>query len=172
MPGKSIGIIMNAGYPGNVSRSVDAIIHNREVKLADELSIEFGAPAVLNNDNTYSRFGAANVAVDFAGIAVREVKQTADYFTSEGEYLPGQPCDVIERGSVTVFCAEGTPLSGGKVYVVTVAGTYVAVGDLVATATPAGVGCTTIELTNCRWTTGVMDSDRVAEMTILSRNNA
>ena len=174
--GSVIGKTLNLGYPGTVSRSADAIIENRPVRSTDTTNINFGAAVVLNSDNTYSLFGASNTAADFAGVAVREVKQSTDYLLSSqgGYYAPGQPCDVLERGSVTVTCTEGTPAAGGPVYIVTVAGSGAVsqVGDFVATSTPAGTGSTAVELTNAQWKTGNLDANNTAEITITSRNKA
>lgn len=174
MSGYVVGQQLDYGYPGTVSRLADAIITNRAVRSTDTANINFGDPVVLNSDNTYSKFGSSNTAADFAGVAVREVKQSTQYFAATGDYEPGQPCDVLERGSVTVTCTEGTPTAGGPVYVVTVAGTGAisAVGNFVATATPAGTGSTAVQITNAQWKTGQVDSNNVAELTILSRNKA
>ncbi len=170
-----VGKTLNNGYPGNISRSADAIITNRPVRSTDTASIPFGAPVVLNGNNTYSLFGASNVAADFAGVAIREVQQATTYFPATGgSYAPGQPCDVAERGSLTVNCTEGTPASGGAVYIVTVAGTGAvsAVGDFIAIATPAGTSSAAVEVTNAQWKSVGVDANGVAELTILSRNKA
>lgn len=114
---------------------------------------------------------AFNNFMQFAGVAVREVKQSTSYFTSQGDYEPGQPCDVLERGSVTVNCNHGTPTARGQVYVRVIfnnaypnapVGGFEAVSD----------GTNTIQITNAQWKTGNLDSNGVAELTILTRNNA
>lgn len=170
MAGQVIGIQMGFGYPGSYARGGDCYIHNRPVKAATP-DVEFGMPVVVNADGTYQKFGAANTAAQFAGVAVREVKQSTDFYAAAGVYKAGEPMDVMERGNVSVKCLEGTPAPGTKVYVVTVEGTNVAVGDLCATATPAGAGATAIELTNCRWVGTSVDSNKVTELAIVSRNN-
>lgn len=177
MPGTVIGKSLNYGYPGSVSRSADAIITNRPVKSSDTNHIPFGAPVILNSDNTYSLAGASVTMSNFAGIAVREVKQSTSYITTgqgQADYAPGDPCDVIERGSVTVTCTEGTPTAGGAVYIVTAvgAGSVSAVGNFVATATPAGTGATAVQITNAQWKTGKIDANNTAELTLLTRNKA
>ncbi|GAB6170557.1 hypothetical protein JCM15765_03840 [Paradesulfitobacterium aromaticivorans] len=169
MPGQAIGIAMNLGYPGSFARNGDCIIMNRLVKATDAAGPAFGDPAVLNTDNTYSKFGAANVSADLAGIAVREVKQTADYYSSAGVYNPGEPCDVIERGNVAVLCNVGTPTAGGKVYVRITANVAIPAG-VVGGLEAAADGVNTLELTNCKWATGKIDSNNVAELSILTRN--
>ena len=185
MPGTVIGKSLGLGYAGKVSRNPGNIINAKFVKsilngndVETEPNIPFGFATVLNDDNTYSRFGSIGVgvadplAVNFAGVAVAEVKQVYTYATNDPtEYIPNQPCDVLQIGSATVFCKEGVPVSGGKVYVMTVAGTHAAIGEFVATASPAGMGATAIELPNVRWTTGKVDANGIAEVTILTRNN-
>lgn len=169
-----IGKTLSLGYPGTVSRLADAIIENRPVDASATNGINFGAPVVLNAaNNTYEPFGASNTASQFAGIAVREVVQGTNYLNSysTGNYAAQHPCDVIQRGSVTVTCTEGTPTAGGAVYVVTTAGSVSPVGAFTATATPAGSGVA-VELTGVQWKTGAMDANNTAELTILSRPTA
>jgi hypothetical protein len=166
MPGSSIGKILNLGYPGTISRQVDAIITNRPVS-GD--SVAFGDPVILNTDNTYSKFGASNVPADFAGIAIREVKQSTDYYPTTGSYSDGDPCDVISRGSVAVLCNVGTPTAGGKVYLRIVANEAIPAG-VVGGFEAAADSTNTIELTNCKFTTGDLDTNKVAEISILTRN--
>lgn len=169
MSGQAIGIKMGFGYPGTYARSGDCYIMNRPVK-ASTADIPFGAPVTVEADGTFQFFGATGTFAKFAGIAVREVKQSTDYYSAAGVYKAKEPCDVIERGNVAVECKEGTPDPTKGVYVCTSAGTNVAIGDLVATATPAG-GATTIQLTNCRWVNTSVDSNKVTELAIISRNN-
>ncbi len=175
MPGASIGKILNLGYPGSVSRQVDAVIDNRPVKsnivsnVEQEPSIVFGDPVVLNSDNTYTKFGASNTAAQFSGIAARQVKQATDYYPTTGSYLPGEPCDVISRGSVTVTCNVGTPTAGGKVYLRIAENVAIPAG-IVGGFEAAADGTNTIEITNARWTTGDIDANKTAELTLLSRN--
>lgn len=172
MPGAVVGKTLNYGYPGQVSRSADAIIENRFVKSSDTNSIGFGAPVVLNSDNTYSAFLASGTAATFAGIAVREVKTNQTYVTNAtGSYSPGNPCDVLERGSVMVQVNNGTPTANGTVYVrIALNGTIPAgvIGGFEATAD----GANTIALTNVKFKTGLMDANNVAEVAILTRNMA
>lgn len=174
MPGKAIGIELNLGYPGTISRSVDTIITAKKLQSKIEgdketaFPVAFGEAVVLNTDNTYSRFGESNTAADFVGIAVREVKQTVDYYSSSGSYLPNETMDVLNRGSITVNCNNGTPVAGGKVYIRIkenialpngVIGQFEAVAD----------GDNTVEIPNLKWTTGKLDKNKVAEATILTR---
>ena len=176
MPGATVGIELNLGYAGTVSRSVDTIITPRTIKsvvtdgVETEPSILFGEPVALNPDNTYSRFGASGTAATFAGISVREVKQATDYFAAAGSYLPGSIMDVLQRGSMTVKCNVGTPTASGKVYIRTVANAAIPAGK-VGQFEAAADSTNTLEIPNLRWKTGKMDSNRIAEVTILTRAN-
>lgn len=170
MPGSAVGKALNFGYAGNISRSHDAVISNRIVKPTDTDPISFGDPVVLNADNTYSRFGAAGTAAAFAGIAVREVKQTTDYFSAAGSYQPGQPCDVASRGTLTVICRVGTPTAGGDVYVRIAENAAIPTG-VIGGFEAAADGTNTIKLTGAKWTTGQLDANRIAEVTLTDRNN-
>lgn len=173
MPGKTIGTKMLYGYPGSFARNADCYIMNRPVKADDTDSIGFGDPVILNSDNTYSKFGATGTAAAFAGVAVREVQQATSYLEQgAGAYAPGSPCDVIERGNVSVVCRVGTPVAGGAVYVRITANAGVAgsaVGGFEYRADDDDDKC--ILLTNCKWATGLIDANKVTELAILGRNN-
>lgn len=176
MPGAAIGIEFNLGYVGTVSRSVDTIITPRTIKsvvtngVETEPSILFGEPVKINEDNTYSRFGADGTVANFAGIAVREVKQATDYFAAAGSYLPGSVMDVLQRGSMTVKCNVGTPTASGKVYIRIVKNDSIPAG-VVGQFEAAADDTNTLEITNLRWKTGKIDSNKIAEITILTRVN-
>ena len=192
MSGSAIGINLNLGYVGKISRNVDNIISSRFVKsILDGSGVEtlnaipFGYPVVKNTDNTFSKFGESGsgvkspTAATFAGIAVGEVKQMTSYgnVSSAGTYEPTQPCDILQRGSTTVYCidyANNAPTAEGSVYICTAAGNgSLTLGNLYATATPTGIGSgTVVELTNCKWTTGKVDANGVAELTIVTRASA
>lgn len=248
--GFAVGKTLNLGYPGNVSRSADAIITNRAVQATDTLAIPFGAAAVLNPNNTYSVLGststtlatalvsgtayttlavaalaasvlvgdsivigaggqtvtasataaigattiavvsftanaayavgtavvASNVFTQFAGVAIREVQQATSYFPATGgAYQPGMPCDVIERGTVTVACNYGTPTAGGPVYIRTVLNAANVpngvVGGFEAAADPTSTSYSFL-VTNAQWTTGALGSNSNGEITLLVRNKA
>lgn len=168
MAGSVIGTSMNYGYPGTFARNGDCIIANRIVKSTSD-PIAFGEAVILNPDNTVSRFGAAGTAATFDGIAVREVKQNTSYTPANGSYTAGQPCDVIQRGSVSVACNVGTPTAGGKVYVRITANAGIPAG-VVGGFEAAADGANTLEITNAKWATGLKDANNVSELTILSRN--
>lgn len=169
MAGSVIGTTMNIGYPGSFARNGDCVIVPRGVKSTDVVNIGFGDPVVLNTDNTYSKFGASNTAAQFAGVGIREVKQTADYYSPAGSYKPGESADAIVRGAVCVVCNVGTPTAWGNVYVRTVLNGAIpagVVGGFEATAD----GTNTILLTNAKFNTGNMDVNKVVEIIITTRN--
>lgn len=169
MPGTTIGINMTYGYPGQASRQGDEVSRTRAVKAGAD-NIPFGAPVIQNSDGTVELFGATNTAADFAGIALRKVKSAKVYpYQNFGYYAEKEPCDVLQRGGVSVLCAWGTPAVGATVYVRTkvVEGTSpdgAAVGDLGA-ADEAG-NC--VALTGVKWSSGA-DERKVAEITIVAR---
>ncbi|QDY27263.1 structural cement protein Gp24 [Clostridium botulinum] len=174
MPGAAIGIELNLGYPGTVSRSVDTIITARKLQSNIQDGKEtaspvgFGEAVILNGDNTYSKFGEGNTANDFVGIAVREVKQTIDYYSSAGAYLPNETMDVLNRGSITVNCNNGTPTAGGKVYIRIKENPAIPNGK-VGQCEAISDAENTIEIPNLKWATNKLDKNRVAEITILTR---
>lgn len=165
MPGKAIGISMLSGYAGTQSRTADAIIQNRIAKS----NISFGHAVVLTNDNKWDNVVEGTTAAQIAGIAVREVVQANTFDPqSNPDYMAETPCDVMVRGNCTVKCQRGTPKSGDAVYVrVKANATYqdAVVGGLEATADTAN----TVQVTNIEWTTGVMDANGMAEITIKTR---
>jgi len=171
MGGSVIGIKMGYGYPGTYARGGDTYIMSRPV-VASGADVPFGAAVALNADGTFQKFGASDTLAKFAGIAVREVKQATDFYAAMGVYKAKEAMDVIERGNVAVTCVEGTPDPTKGVYVCTVSATNTLPGDLVSVAVPAGTSAgTTIQLTNCRWVGVDTDSNKVAELAIVSRNN-
>lgn len=165
MPGKAIGISMLSGYAGTQSRTADAIIQNRIAKS----NISFGHAVVLTNDNKWDNVVEGTTAAQIAGIAVREVVQANTFDPqSNPDYMAETPCDVMVRGNCTVKCQRGTPKSGDAVYVRVKANTIyqdAVVGGLEATADAEN----TVQVTNIEWTTGVMDANGMAEITIKTR---
>lgn len=167
MPGKAIGISMLSGYAGTQSRTADAIIQNRIAKS----NISFGHAVVLTDDNKWDNVVEGTAAARIAGIAVREVAQANTFDPqSNPDYMAETPCDVMVRGNCTVKCQRGTPKSGDAVYVrvkANVAYQDAVVGGLEAVADDKN----TVRVTNIEWTTGVMDANGMAEITIKTRAN-
>jgi hypothetical protein len=169
MPIQTIGTTLNIGYPGSFSRNADCIIANRVIKNTDAAGPAFGDPVILNADNSYSKFGAAHTAAQFVGVAVREVKQATDYM-NQGDvvYRPGEPADVLKRGDVCVKVNNGIPTAGGTLYIRIAANATIPAGVIGGFEAVAD-GANTIALTNAAFSTGNMDSNNVAEITILTR---
>ena len=165
MPGRVIGTSLNIGYPGMPSRSADSIIQNR---IADAV-IAFGQAVILKNTNRWAPVTDSTVAADIAGIAVREVVQANTFDPqSNPDYVANAPCDVMVRGNCTVKCQRGTPAAGAAVYVrVKANNSYpnAVVGGFEASADSTN----TIQVTNIEWTTGSVDANGVAEVTIKTR---
>ena len=165
MPGKVIGTSLNIGYPGTPSRSADSIIQNR---IADEV-IAFGQAVILKNTNRWGNVVEATTAADIAGIAVREVVQANTFDPqSNPDYVANAPCDVMVRGNCTVKCQRGTPAAGAAVYVrVKANNSYpnAVVGGFEASADSTN----TVQVPNIEWTTGSVDANGVAEVTIKTR---
>ena len=165
MSGKTIGIMMNVGYPGTQSRSADAII---QARVADG-AIAFGQAVKLTANNKWKLVGTGDTASVVAGVAVREVVQANTYSPqSNPDYLDGSLCDVMVRGNCVVKCQRGAPSAGSAVYVrITANETYpnAVVGGFEAEADSNN----TIAVSNIEWTTGVTDSDGNAEITIKTR---
>jgi hypothetical protein len=166
MSGSVIGTSLNFGFPGTYSKTPDRVIAPGVIA-SGSVDISPGDPLVLDSDGNYKRFAAANVAADFVGITCRGVKQVTDFLNQNSSvYKAGQEVDALERGEISVICKTGTPKRGAKVYVRVAVGTGLAIGDLVATSDTTN----TVELTNCRWGSG-MDSNKVASLCILNRVN-
>lgn len=178
MPGGVIGTSLNLGYLGGVSRNSGAVdIYARQVKsilsgtTETQEVLKFGDPVVLNTDNTVSLWGETGTGVsdptaaNFAGIAVREVKQATDYYTANGEYVPGEMADVCRLGNVTVKCNVGTPTAGGAVYIRKKANDAIPAG-LVGGYEADADGTNSILIPNLKWRTGLMDANRTTEVTV------
>lgn len=172
MAGYAIGKSMNFGFPGTYARTPDDVIMSRPLNTESE-AVPFGAPVILNSDNTYSLGGATLTAENFAGVAVRIVKQTVQYLAQKQEsYRPGQPCSVLERGNVVVTCNVGTPTAGGKVYVrISNEEAEEDTNKIISGFEAAADSTHTVELTNVCWATGKIDANKMAEICIKTRNN-
>lgn len=175
MSGSTIGTRFNFGYPGTVSRTPDCVIESKPVA-ASSGNIVFGKPVALNADNTFSAPTSVTItAANFAGIAVAEVKQQLSYSVGQdqdqaGYYAAEQPADVIQRGIVSVYVANGVPTSGGAVYVRTALnGAFP--GEVIGDFRTSADGGNTVQLTNCSWNTNVKDANGVAELKIKTINN-
>ncbi len=157
--GKVIRSFRN-GNPGAISRAVDDIIIS--MRNASGGAIAFGAPVFLAaGENACTGFDAATSAsAAFLGFAVRAADKTPDeYGSSTGEFLPGDPVDILVRGS-TVLAFEGAAAVGSSVYIRKSDGRIV---------TSAGSEGTTVQLPNVTVRTP-RDSGRCAEVVVTKRN--
>lgn len=163
-----IGATMTAGFAGSYARQPDMIVNTRPA--GGSANIPFGAPLVYSG-TTVVQMGASATPAQFVGVAGREIKSSLNYLEqSPGEYAPGDPVSVFQRGSIQVYCQRGTPALDGDVYVrITANGSYetAAVGGFEAEADSAN----TVQLTNCQWG-GPPDANGIAELVILTRLNA
>jgi hypothetical protein len=163
-----IGTAMTAGFAGSYSRQPDMIVNTRPA--GGSAAIPFGAPLVYS-EGTVVQMGADATAAQFVGVAGREIKSSLTYLEqSPGEYNPGDPVSVFQRGSIQVKCQRGTPALGGAVYVrITYNSSYSSaqVGGFEAEADSSN----TVQLTNAQWG-GAPDANGIAELVILTRLNA
>lgn len=166
MPGSVIGIKLNNGWEGTVSRTADTIIQNRIAKT----TMPFGVAVKLNDDNTYSIVATGDTEDKVAGITVREVVQANTFDPqSNPDYVANAPCDVLIRGNCVVKCRRGTPKAGGAVYVRITDNSSAYVGTIVGGFEAEADSDKTIKVTNIEWTTGVMDANGIAEVTVKTR---
>lgn len=163
-----IGTTMTAGFAGSYARQPDMIVNTRPA--GGSAAIPFGAPLIYS-DGAVVQMGASATAAQFVGVAGREIKSSLEYLEqSPGEYAPGDPVSVFQRGSIQVKCQRGTPALGGAVYVrTTYNSTYstAQVGGFEAEDDSGKV----VALTNCQWG-GAPDANGIAELVILTRLNA
>ncbi len=156
------------GYPGAVSRAVDDVIIS--MKNAGAAAIEFGAPVFMSADRTGAvGFDTASPQdfADFLGFAVRVADKTPDTYPAgpfdpqpQGAWQPGDPMDVLVRGSVAVRMS-GTTRPAGRV--------YLRKSDGVVTASAGSEG-STVELENVRVRRARLETNGCAELAVLRRN--
>lgn len=163
-----IGETLTAGFAGSYARQPDMIVNTRPA--GGSAAIPFGAPLVYSGTDVV-QMGSGATAAQFVGVAGREIKSSLTYLEqSPGQYNPGDPVSVFQRGSIQVYCQRGTPALGGAVYVrITANGSYesAVVGGFEAEADSSN----TVQLTNAQWG-GPADANGIAELVILTRLNA
>lgn len=164
MPGHVIGKSLLRGFAGTISRQIDAVVEALTNKEASA-PIEFGAPVVLNSGTDgVINWGSSNVAADFVGIAVREIKTENTYGLADAKYNPNDVVSVLTRGSISVKCtkdatATSDPVKNGKVYIRKATGAFVAASE----------SSDTVELTGVVWAQNGLDANGIAEIVILDR---
>lgn len=163
-----IGKEMPHGFAGCYARQPDMIVETRPA--GGSSPIPYGA-ALVYDGGAVAAAGATVTAATFAGVAGFEIKSALTYLDqSQGQYAAGEPVSVFQRGSINVKCQRGTPALGGKVYIRTAANesfSTAAVGGFEAEDDSGKA----VALTNCQWG-GPADANGIAELVILTRNNA
>ena len=150
------------GTPGAVSRAVDDIVIS--LKNGSEEEIPFGVPVFLmpGNNNCVQKYNSASVsdAARFLGFSVRAGDRTpGEYGSSEGAYSPGDPVDILVRGSM-VAATVTNAVPGQPVYI------RISDGKLTTAAGSAG---TTILLPNVS-VRGPRDGQNHMEIVVTGRN--
>jgi hypothetical protein len=162
--GKVIGVFQN-GYPGTVSRQKDDVI--KSFKNSGGAEIPFGVPVYLNQTSGgVEQLSNTTVTTNFVGFTVRIPDKTPNTHPTsqfaanpEATYLPGDPVDVLVRGSMTV-AIDGNCRLGTQVYVRRSDNKLVCV---------QGESNTTVELPGV-YISRVKDASGYAEIVISKRN--
>lgn len=169
-----IGKEMPHGFAGCYARQPDMIVETRPA--GGTAAIPYGTPLAYGTKPAVVPAGAGFTAADFAGVAGFEIKSALTYLDQQaGQYAPGEPVSVFQRGSINEKCTGGTPAVGGAVYILVAESeegdlTNSEVGDFVATK-DSTTAANTVQLTNCQWG-GPADANGIAELVILTKLNA
>lgn len=166
MAGKVIGKTLPMGFRGNVTRIPDTIIAPY-CNVGDEL-IKFGEPVIFDTDLKGVRKikSTDTTAANLVGIAVRRIGQPYADDENGWYYKQGDTVDVLVRGSIAVEVAVTTGIAArGDVYVCNGATEGENAGAIVCAAASGH-----LKLPNAVFATGNFDSDKIAEVTILSRS--
>lgn len=158
------------GFAGCYARQPDMIVETRPA--GGEAAIPFGTPLVYDTAKpAVVAAGASFTAAAFAGVAGCEIKSALTYLDQQaGQYAPGEPVSVFQRGSINVKCYDGTPALGGAVYIRTKTSSTYTTG-VVGGFSANNESGSTVALTNCQWG-GPADANGVAELVILTKQNA
>lgn len=159
MPGKVIGTTIPRGFAGNVSRMSDNVIEPLNYAASNSGNIEFGEVVAFDaTNNGVRKVASTDVAANIIGIAVRNVGQPKADSNDGFYYVPGETVDVLVRGSIMVELEDATGLAPmGQVYL------NASTGKLTAVATSH------VALPNMKFGNGYADTDKVTEVTILTR---
>ena len=163
---------MPHGFAGCYARQPDMIVNTRPA--GGDTPITYGTPLVYDAEKpAVVAAGAGFTAAKFAGVAGFEIKSALTYLEQQaGQYAPGEPVSVFQRGSINVKCNNGDPVVGGPVYI------RVTKNEALPNAPVGGfeaveddTSANTIQLTNAQWG-GPADENGIAELVILTRANA
>lgn len=160
MPGHVIGKSVPFGFAGNVSRMSDCVIAPYRYDASLSGNIAYGEPVAFDTTTGGIRKLAANDTADvIIGFAVRRMGQPKTDSADGWYYEPGETVDVLLRGSMSVALENDTGIAPrGTVYV------DPATGKLYG-ATSSGY----LAIPNAKFSAGVADTDKVAEITVLER---
>lgn len=157
---QTIGLNMSHGFAGSYARQPDMITNT--APLGGTVAIVFGTPLVRGENGAVVPMGAGNTGNQFIGVAGREVKSPAELYSQNvGQYAPGEPVSVFQRGCINVKCQKGAPAVDGAVYVRVTASEGHPAGGFEAEAD----GADTVALPNAQWN-GPADNHGVAELRI------
>lgn len=157
---QTIGLNMSHGFAGSYARQPDMIVNT--APLGGDTPVVFGTPLVRGENGAVLPMGSGNAGEQFVGVAGREVKTAAEFYTQNaGQYAPKEAVSVFQRGCINVKCQKGTPAVDGSVYVRVTAGGAYQPGGFEAEAD----GTNTVALLNAQWN-GPADANGVAELRI------
>ena len=157
---QTIGLNMSHGFAGSYARQPDMITNT--APLGGTVAIVFGTPLVRGENGAVVPMGSGNTGNQFIGVAGRDVKSPAELYSQNvGQYAPGEPVSVFQRGCINVKCQKGTPTVDGAVYVRVTASEGHPAGGFEAEAD----GADTVALPNAQWN-GPADNHGVAELRI------
>jgi len=108
-------------------------------------------------------------ASNFAGICLREVKTGSGYYSSTGSgaYAIGAPLDVLLKGSSSVNAPLVDPIYPGAPVYLQIAFAGMASSRPVGSFQTTPDGAYSIALPTMQWNEGLIDSNNVAEISIL-----
>ena len=153
MAGKVLSSFKN-GFPGEVTRSIDAIIESI-VSGEASAAIAFGAPVALDGGKVVN---VSASKTDIIGIAVRSIKTENTYGGNDPKYNAKEMVDVLKRGTVAVLVSNGSPAAGGTVHIVKATGAIRTTQD----------STNTVEMTGWKFKGG-KDDNNVAEIVLTER---
>lgn len=165
MSGKVIGKTLPFGYRGNVARTPDCLIQAYCNVGTDP--ILYGEPVVF--DTTYG--GVRKITTTdtdntgIIGIAVRRMGQPHADSAQGWYYAAGEEVDVLVRGTICVELKDATSIAARGALYVANGNNSTTSGDLYA-ATGSGHAIT---VPNAYFTVGVVDGNKIAEVSILER---
>ena len=184
---------LNFGLPGTISRMGDPLPVAKPVLATTPSSIKFGDPVVVipnasgGGDTVVNVYDYQLAAISggqagtltaalFAGVAIREVKTMTTFPVTpgtgqSGAYAPGEMCEFLERGTISVKVNVGTPASQGTVYV------RITLNGAIPAGVVGGFECASdngkcIALSGVVFKDGHMDANGITEITLKGRQAA